>query len=196
MRLWPVALLLVTGLAGCALMGAPAPVSPPLQAATHAAPSPSPPPTLIPLPTQSIWLDWTSSNINLALHKPVRVSHQVYGRAGLTAVDGNLRTFWNSGAGPTQWIEIDLGAAYDIAEIHLVPADTSPGVTLHRILGKGPLSGGYRLLYVFNSQVSDSPILAYAHSSAWQDVSMVRIETTFSAGPIGWREVEIMQAAY
>jgi hypothetical protein len=111
-------------------------------------------------------------------------------------VDGNIRTFWSSGAGPIQWIEIDLEAAYDIAEIHLVPADTSPGVTLHKILARGASTGGYRLLYIFNSQVSDSPLLAYATSSAWQDVSTIRIETTFSAGPVGWREVEIMKAEY
>jgi hypothetical protein len=109
-------------------------------------------------------------------------------------VDGNPRTLWTSGAGPDQWIEIDLGAAYDISVIKLLPALVRPGVTVHRVLGRGPGGGPFQLLYRFESQLSDSPILAQATPVPWRGISLVRIETTFSPVDVAWREIEILPA--
>jgi len=109
-------------------------------------------------------------------------------------VDGNPRTQWNSGEGPTQWIEIDLGAAYDIQEIRLLPYRYEPGVTVHKILGKGSPTGAFEILYTFESQISDSPLLARASPAPWRGIRIVRIETSFSPVPIGWREIEVLQA--
>jgi hypothetical protein len=146
------------------------------------------------LPTQSPWLSWKVSDENVALNRPVRVSHTAYGYSKAYAVDGDPRTQWSSGAGPTQWIEIDLQDNYDIAEISLVPGLVMPGVTIHRVLGTAAASSDFQTLYVFNSQVSDSPLLAYAASAAWQNVRIVRVETTYSPTSIGWREIEIFKA--
>jgi hypothetical protein len=109
-------------------------------------------------------------------------------------VDGNARTFWSSGAGPDQWIEIDLGAAYDISVIKLLPALVRPGVTIHRVLGRGPGAESFELLYRFESQLSDSPILARAAPDPWRGISVVRIETTFSPVDVAWREIEVIEA--
>ena len=165
-----------------------------LGAATRA-PTASPPPSIpTALPTLSPWLGWRASDENVALKKPVRVSHTAYGYSKAAAVDGNPRTQWSSGAGPTQWIEIDLQANYDIAEILLIPGLVMPGVTIHRVLGAPAALSEFHTLYVFDSQVSDSPLLAYAASAAWQNVRIVRIETTYSPASIGWREIEIFRA--
>jgi hypothetical protein len=137
----------------------------------------------------------TKPGPNVALHKLVRASRERWGYGGRAAVDGNPRTRWDSGAGPTQWIEIDLGAPYDITEIHLLPNQYRPGVTLHRILGKGPGRPGFTALYTFNSQLSDSPLLAYASPGPWRDIQIVRIETTFSPTPVAWKEIEVIAAA-
>ena len=50
---------------------------------------------------------------NLALNAPVAVSStDAAGDVGANAVDGNPSTNWTSGAGGTQWIEVDLGARF------------------------------------------------------------------------------------
>lgn len=184
-------------ISGCSLpdrRAAPTPVR--FGSATRRAPSPtpSPPPTLTPIPTDPVWPGWTSPLTNVALKKHVKVSRETYGFGGPAAVDGSLRTRWNSGAAPTQWIEIDLGQAYDIAEIRLLPGQTNPGVTVHNVLGKGPLGGRFELLYTFESQVSDSPLLAKPPGRAWQNIRFVRIETTFSPVPVGWKEIQVLEA--
>ncbi len=148
----------------------------------------------MPIPTDPIWTGWSPSGVNLALKKHVRVSNQIYGFGGAAAVDGNLRTRWNSGAGPTQWIEIDLGAAHDIAEIRLLPGLTHPGVTVHHVLGKGPFTGGFEELYTFESQVSDSPLLAKPPIGIWRNIQFIRVETTFSPVPVGWTEIQVIAA--
>lgn len=164
----------------------------PAGGAPHPTASPAPTPTII--PTQVVWPGWNASGVNLALKKRVKVSRETYGFGGPAAVDGSLRTRWNSGAGPTQWIEIDLGQAYDIAEIRLLPASDNPGVTVHRVLGRAPFVDEYRLLHTFESQVSDSPLLALPSPGPWRNIQFVRIETTFSPVPVGWREIMIIEA--
>ncbi|MGE5251873.1 MAG: discoidin domain-containing protein [Bacteroidota bacterium] len=143
-------------------------------------------------PTESPWQAWISSHDNVALGKPVRVSQAAWGFGGRLAVDGKTRTMWKSGAGPDQWIEIDLEAAYDIDEIVLMPGQHYPGVTLHRVLGKG--TGAFQVLYTFQSQLSDSPLLAQATPGPWRGIRVVRIETTFSPVPIAWREIAVIRA--
>lgn len=186
-------LLLLFVLAGCVQPPAPAP---PLENApkTTATARPTLLPTGTPPPTKSPWDTWVSSDENLALKKRVRVSHAAYGNGAPAAVDGDPRTQWNSGEGPTQWIEIDLGAAYDIQEIRLLPYRYEPGVTVHKILGKGSLTGAFEILYTFESQISDSALLARASPAPWRGIRIVRIETSFSPVPIGWREIEVLQA--
>lgn len=178
-------------LAGCSLPASTA-TPPPPGAATHRLDTPTPQPTASPLPTDPIWRGWLPSGTNLALRKHVKVSHETYGFGGAAAVDGSLRTRWNSGAEPTQWIEIDLGKAYDISEIRLVPGLDNPGVTVHNVLGRAPFLADYRLLYTFESQISDSPLLARPPGGLWKNIQFVRIETTFSPVPVGWKEIMVM----
>ncbi|HAV78594.1 MAG TPA: hypothetical protein DCX53_14695, partial [Anaerolineae bacterium] len=66
---------------------------------------------------------------NLALNKPVRVSNLTGDLLGLLAVDGDLGTLWSSGGDAPQWIEIDLGAEYNINEIRMTPSQFPEGRT-------------------------------------------------------------------
>jgi hypothetical protein len=129
---------------------------------------------------------------NLALNKPVRVSRQIEGYEGQWAVDGDPGTSWSSGAAPQQWIEIDLGAAYDIHEISLLPSQYPAGQTVHRVLGKGPGTDGKRiLLYTFEGETTDSAALMYAPPQLWQGIQFIRIETVTSPSWVAWREIQI-----
>jgi hypothetical protein len=134
----------------------------------------------------------SQSSDNLALKKTVRVSRQLQGNEGQWAVDGDPGTVWNAGDGPTQWIEIDLGAAYDIREIRLLLNQYPDGRTVHRVLGKG-VTGSFALLYTFDGQTRDSQLLSYAPPEAWQGIQVIRIETTASPSWVSWREIEIIQ---
>lgn len=205
MRAHAFTLLAVLLLAACAAPAATPPAPPPpagpIETSTpteetfrQSSPTPVPVPTLTPFPTDSPWLNWQSSPDNLALDRPVRVSRSRWGYGARQAVDGDPRTLWSAGEGPDQWIEIDLEAAYDISVIKLLPALVRPGVTVHRVLGKGPGGGPFTLLYRFESQLSDSPILAQATPGPWRGISLVRIETTFSPVDVAWREIEVLEA--
>lgn len=175
---------------------APAPRStpPPVGAATHTLPTPTPQPTPAILPTPVDWADWDFPGTNLALKKRVRVSRAAYGFGGPAAVDGSLRTRWSAGAGPLQWIEIDLGQAYDIGAIVLIPGQHNPGVTVHHVLGKAPLMADFRLLHTFESTLSDSPLLVQPSPYPWRGIRYIRIETTFSPVAVSWKEIGILQA--
>ena len=57
---------------------------------------------------------------NLALHAPVTVSSTEVGpNVAANAVDGDETTRWSSLYSDPQWIEVDLGANYDISEVDL-----------------------------------------------------------------------------
>jgi endoglucanase Acf2 len=60
----------------------------------------------------------TSSNVNLALNKPVTASTtENAGTPGSAAVDGNAGTRWSSAAADPQWIYVDLGATYNVNRV-------------------------------------------------------------------------------
>jgi hypothetical protein len=132
---------------------------------------------------------------NLALEASVRVSAVEPGHPGGDAVDGDTGTHWSAGAGPEQWIEIDLGSAHDIGEIHLIPSQYPAGRTVHRVLGKGPGTGGaFELLHTFDGATEDGQRLVFTPDSAWQGIRVVRVVTDISPSWVAWREVELIDA--
>ena len=131
---------------------------------------------------------------NVALKKPVRVSRFLDGYGGESAVDGDLGTSWSSGAGAPQWIEIDLGEAYDIREIRLLPSQYPAGETVHRVRGKGPGTGGNFIdLYTFEGETEDSQWLVHSPSGLWTGIQVIRVESAASPSWIAWREIEILR---
>jgi len=129
---------------------------------------------------------------NLALGKTVLVSNQVPGNEGQWVVDGDPGTVWNAGDGPPQWIEIDLGAAYDIRQVRLSINQYPPGFTTHRLLGKAP-GGEFALLQSFDGETTDSQVLVFEPPSPVLGIQFIRVETTASPSWVSWREIEIMQ---
>jgi len=58
--------------------------------------------------------------LNVALHKPVTVSHEQSTNPGINAVDGDTTTRWSAQYFPA-WIVIDLGAVYAVDRTELWP---------------------------------------------------------------------------
>ncbi len=131
---------------------------------------------------------------NLALGKTVQVSHQMPGNEGQWVVDGDPGTIWNAGDGPPQWIEIDLGAPYDIREIHLSISQYPAGFTTHRLLAKAP-GGEFLTLHTFEGDTADSQVLVFTPPEPVRGIQVVRIETTASPSWVSWREIEILRAS-
>lgn len=132
---------------------------------------------------------------NLAYQKPARVSNAFGDQVGALAVDGDPGTAWNSGGFPLQWIQIDLGADYDLAEIRLTTAQTPAGNTIHVVYGQGAGTGGkLKQLHIFSGVTDDSDVLVLAPAEPLPGVRILRIETTTTPSWVGWREIEVIAA--
>src|SRR5262249_24387727 len=118
---------------------------------------------------------------NLAFGKSVRASAVDATHPPEAAVDGDPGTWWSAGAGPPQWIEIDLGAPHDILEIRLSPSQYPAGPTTQEVLGKGPgTNGQFEELSTFSDNTEDSQVLSYRAADPWKAIQVIRIETTAS----------------
>ncbi len=128
---------------------------------------------------------------NLALNKPVEVTEALPDQPAKLAVDGDPNTQWSSGAFPTQWIQIDLGASYTIGEIRLTVGQWPAGQTVHQVW-VGSSRDGLRQVYEFSGREFDYDVLSFTPASPLQDVRYVRIVTTESPSWVSWREIEVL----
>jgi lysophospholipase L1-like esterase len=71
-----------------------------------------------------------SDQINRAFGKPVKASSTERGVQAQWAVDGDTSTVWKSNTAPSQWIQIDLGANFDVKRVVLIWGKTY-GVLYH-----------------------------------------------------------------
>lgn len=132
---------------------------------------------------------------NLAFRKAVRYSAALPGYTGELAVDGDPGTLWNSGQDPVQWIEIDLGAEYNIQSIRLIISQFPAGMTVHRVRARGPNPDEpYVTLHSFEGITNEENPLFFAPDSPWRGLRYIRIETLQSPSWVAWREVEIVDA--
>jgi hypothetical protein len=130
---------------------------------------------------------------NLALGKSVRFSSQTGDLTGSLAVDGDLGTLWNSGGFARQWIEIDLGAEYNIQEIRLTTSQYPEGTTTHRILGRSG-TGEFHELTAFDGNTVDGQTLIFTSIQSLQAIQFIRVETISSPSWVAWREIEVIDA--
>jgi hypothetical protein len=131
------------------------------------------------------------SSPNVALGKPASASAAGSGTPPGDAVDGIVDTLWNSGVLMGAWIEIDLGAPYDISLLRLIVAQTPAGDAQHRILGKATSGAPFDQLYVLTATTSDGQVIELTPTPAWTAVRYLRIETMYSTSWPAWREIQV-----
>ncbi len=135
------------------------------------------------------------SGQDVALNKPGTASNQISNGPPSLAFDGKIGTPWNSGDFPTQWIEVDLGAASSISAVRLVASQSPAGQTTHIVWGMGPGTGGvYKVLYQFSGTTSDGQVLEYTPAAAWTDIEYIKVETIRSPSWVAWYEIEVLRA--
>lgn len=132
--------------------------------------------------------------LNLALERSVTASGALADGPAAAAVDGALGTGWNSGDGPVQWIEIDLGEAVAVGEIRLVVGQFPAGRTEHRVYGRAAPGAALVLLHTFSGDTSDGDVLSVVLPSGGGAVRMLRVETVTSPSWVAWREIEVISA--
>ena len=143
----------------------------------------------------SLGLRLSGAGANLAYRKVIRFSTALPGNGGELAVDGNPGTWWSAGAGAPQWIEVDLGAAYNIRSIRLVTSQSPAGLTVHKVRGKGAdLQDAYVVLHNFEGITADTQVFSYTPGQPWKGIRYLRIDTIESPSWVAWREIEIIDA--
>jgi hypothetical protein len=135
----------------------------------------------------------SGAGANLAYGKKVTASHFIKGFEPGRAVDGNPQTWWGAGASAPQWIEVDLGSPSTIATIRLRTSQSPAGATVHRLIVRGPSTGGqYVLLHEFKGNTADMDVLTYTPATPLQAIQFVRVQTLSSPSWVSWREIEVI----
>lgn len=131
------------------------------------------------------------SSPNIALGKPTAASSSGAGTPAADAVDGLVGTLWNAGGPPGGWIELDLGAPYDLAMLRLVVAQTPSGLAEHTVEGKAVLADPYvELQHIFQS-TADGQLLEFTPASPWAGVRYLRVRTIWGPSWPAWREIQV-----
>ena len=110
------------------------------------------------------------------------------------AVDGSIEDWWNSGAYPSQWIEIDLGRPITIARIRLIAQEQQAAGPII-VLGRGPdTAGTYRALTRFMGPTVEKQEVARSPRTPWRRVRYLRVVSGGANWPqsmVAWREIEV-----
>ena len=132
---------------------------------------------------------------NLALGKPVSASSAAPEGPAANAVDGLVGTLWNSTAPPNGWIEVDLGAPYDISLLRLVVAQTPAGRAVHKIYGRATAGGAPGTeLYELDASTTDGQTVEIAPVPAWSGVRYLEIVTVWGPSWPAWREIQVFKS--
>jgi hypothetical protein len=135
------------------------------------------------------------SSANLAYQKSVTTSASSPDEPPSNAVDENAESQWGAGRDAPQWIEVDLGQAYDISEIRLLVAQWPAGPTTHRIRGRSA-GGGFTELHVFSQLTAGGDWLIFTPDPPVADIQVLRIDTLSSPSWVAWGEIQVYGTAY
>jgi hypothetical protein len=120
------------------------------------------------------------------------------GNGPALAFDGNPGTVWNSGGYATQWIEVDLGATYQIDRVELTILQSPAGFTAHQVwLSGSAIKGdptGATLAYTFAGNTAEPNVLGYTWSTP-PSARYLQVRTVASPSWVAWREVKVFGEA-
>ena len=110
------------------------------------------------------------------------------------AADGKTSTAWNAGAGPTQWIQYDLGRTAAVRKIRLLPSQSPNGYTIH-LIEAGQDANNLKIVTSLAGNTYDGQWLEYPCSAkaVCGSVRYIKITTTQSQSWVGWKEIEVYQ---
>jgi len=130
-------------------------------------------------------------NDNLAYNKTVIASLSQSTDPPANAVDDNAGTQWIAGAGPVQWIQIDLLGSYRITEIRLLVAQYPAGSTTHRLQVRASSGAAYETIHEFQGSTTENDWLVFNPEVPLENVSQIRIQTIVSPSWVAWKEIQV-----
>ena len=110
------------------------------------------------------------------------------------AVDGLVGTHWNSTGPPGGWIEIDLGAQYDISLLRLVVAQTPPGRAAQGLQACDRRRGARHGLYELDASTADGQNVEIAPASPWTGRALPPDPPVWGPSWPAWREIQVFKA--
>ena len=140
-------------------------------------------------PDPCVRMDIASSN--LAFGKAVKASASLPAEPAGNAVDEDTATQWGAGAGPVQWIEIDLGALYSLSELRFLVAQYPQGDTVHRIQVRADSAAAYVEIHEFSGVTDDNDWLVLTLDPRLDDVRFIRVQTVSSPSWVAWKEIQV-----
>ena len=126
-----------------------------------------------------------ATSINYALNGTATASSSWNEHVPENVIDGDNTTYWNSGRFPSAWVEIDLGASKDIAEIKASVAQLPEGSTVHNIYLDNVLSHTW-------SQFTDVGDLLTWVLPTNTDAQLIKIETISSPSWVAWGDISVL----
>ncbi len=132
----------------------------------------------------------TIESENLAYLKPVIASASLPEEPASNAVDENDSSQWGAGNDAPQWIELDLGASYQVTEIRLRVAQWPAGLTIHTVRGRSA-NGSFSELHKFQQETKDGDWLIFIPEIQVDNIQVIRIDTLSSPSWVAWSEIEV-----
>jgi len=129
---------------------------------------------------------------NLAASGMASASSSVAENPPALAIDGDSETIWLAGAGPPQWLAVDLRSFHLVGRVRLTVEQTPSGPTSHRILGR--LEDGSEILLAEVTGTTESGHELDLQIAQPAMVDRIRVETVESPSWVAWREVAIFEA--
>jgi len=123
--------------------------------------------------------------INYALNGTATADNSWNGHVPNNTIDGNNSSYWNSGHFPSAWIEIDLGAEQEIAEINAFVGQLPAGNTVHNIYLDSTLS------HTWNQFTDAGDILTWVLPTKI-NAQLIKIETVSSPSWVSWGEISVL----
>ncbi len=120
--------------------------------------------------------------------KTATASNSAANNPATAAIDGDLKTQWNAGGAPPQWIQIDLGEASNLSKVRLNVLQTPAGPSVHEIYG-GATPENMSLIGTLESETRDNQWIELNKTA--NNVRYVRINTVKSPSWVAWREIEV-----
>lgn len=128
---------------------------------------------------------------NIAYGKPAIASASLPAEPPSNAVDEDTATQWGAGAGPVQWISVDLGGLHTITEVRLLVAQYPEGNTMHHIQVRATGADGYSTVHEFSGETGDGDWLVFAPDAPIENVGFIRIHTVTSPSWVAWKEIQV-----
>lgn len=121
---------------------------------------------------------------------PITITNASGNVADMTkAADGNPNTIWNAGAGPTQWIDIDLGSERMFSILRMLPSQNPAGNTVHHIWGRNDAGQWFDFGGV-SANTKDNQWFEF-NNYLEIPVRVIIVQTTSSPSWVAWREFQV-----